>query len=266
MLVTTVGSGSRADGRPVLIFHRVVPGPLERDHDLLWSDFLTLLDRLQAAGCTFARDLEADPADGAVVLTFDDTSSDHMAVANALAERGVPAVFFAPAGHLGTPGHLDEASLRELVAGGHVIGSHGWSHARLDQVSERDLRTEIESSRAKLEDLAGIPVTLFAPAGGIGFRSLPERLEAAGYVASRSARWGIHRRSSDRWRIPAVPVTHVTFDRGWVVAAATNKRLPVVMSVLGAVRSVMSPDTRTSLRRRLYALRGVSADRGDTDT
>jgi peptidoglycan/xylan/chitin deacetylase (PgdA/CDA1 family) len=263
--VTLPQTGERSGGRSILIFHRVVPGPLERDHDLMWSDFLLLLDRLQAAGCTFARDLEAEPNDGAVVLTFDDTSSDHMAVAEALAARSIPAVFFAPAGHLGTPGHLDPATLRELVAGGHIIGSHGWSHKRLDRISKQDLTTEIESSRAKLEDLAGVPVTVFAPAGGIGFRSLPERLAAAGYVASRSARWGIHRRASDRWRIPAVPVTHVTFDRGWVVGAATNQRLPVVMNVLGAVRSVLSPDTRTSLRRRLYALRGV-AERGDTET
>jgi Polysaccharide deacetylase len=244
--------GSRSTGRCVLVCHRVVSGPLERDHDVAWPEFLTLIDRLLAAGITFARDLAAEPDDGAVVLTFDDATCDHQALGRTLAERGVPAIFFVPAGLLGVPGHLDEADLRELVEGGHVIGSHGWSHKRLDQVSEAELATEFDASRAKLEDLTGGPVTLFAPAGGIGIPSLPRRLEAAGYVASRSTRWGIYRRRSDRWSIPTVPVTPVTADRGWVASAATERRLPVAMVALGAVRDVLGPGARTALRGQLH--------------
>jgi peptidoglycan/xylan/chitin deacetylase (PgdA/CDA1 family) len=237
-------------------------GPLERDHDLAWPDFLTLLDRLLAVGCTFARDLGAEPHDGAVVLTFDDATGDHRAIAQALAARSVPAVFFVPAGLLGTPGHLDAAALRELVGEGHVIGSHGWSNGRLDLMPEADLAREIDSSRAKLEDVAAVPVTLFAPVGGIGLPSLPERLRAAGYVASRSTRWGIHRGLGDRWCIPTVPVTRVTADRGWVVAAATEGRLPLPMIALRAVRDSLGPDARTSLRGRLHRWHDGAASRG----
>jgi peptidoglycan/xylan/chitin deacetylase (PgdA/CDA1 family) len=221
---------------------------VQRDHDLAWSDFLTMIDRLTAVGSTFEPDLAAEPRDGGVVLTFDDATDDHRAIAGALAERNVPGVFFVPAGAVGTPGHLDAGAIRELVAGGHVIGSHGWSHRRFDQLPETDMDREIASSRAELENVAGVPVTLFAPPGGIGIPSLPERLEAAGYVASRSTRWGIHRRASDSWRIPAVPVTQVTLERGWVDVAATEKRLPLAMIALGAVRGALGPDTRTSLR------------------
>ena len=177
---------------------------------------------------------------------------DHQALGQALAERGVPAIFFVPAGLLGVRGHLDETDLQELVAAGHVIGSHGWSHDRLDLLPAADLATEFESSRAKLEDLTGAPVTLFAPAGGIGIPSLPERLEAAGYIASRSTRWGIQRPRGDRWSIPTVPVTPVTADRGWVVSAATEQRLPVAMIALGAVRDVLGPRIRTALRGQLH--------------
>ena len=237
----------------------MVTGPLERDHDLAWSHFLTLLDQLLAAGSTFARDLEAEPRDGAVVLTFDDATDDHRALANELAARNVPAIFFVSAGLVATPGYLDSAGLRELVAGGHVIGSHGWSHRRLDLLGERDLAREIESPRPKLEDLAGVPVTLFAPAGGIGVPPLPELLRAAGYVASRSTRWGIHRRVGDQWRIPVVPVTRVTVDRGWVVAAATQLRLPAAMIALRAVRGALAPNARTKLRGRLHQRHGGTA-------
>jgi peptidoglycan/xylan/chitin deacetylase (PgdA/CDA1 family) len=241
----------RASGRRVLVFHRVVDRP-ERDHDLSWTAFRGLLDRLQEAGSTFAHDLDAAPTDGSVVLTFDDTSSDHLAVGRELAKRGVPAIFFASTGHLGTEGHLDPDSLPELVAGGHTIGSHGWSHRRLDRMTEVELVQEVETSRARLEDLIGLPVNLFAPAGGVPDRALSQRLRAAGYVASRSTRWGIHRRLDDRWQIPAIPVTHIGVNRGWVHSAATKGRLPLAMVALREARRVLSPDMRTALRKRFH--------------
>jgi hypothetical protein len=255
----TPTSGSPAAGRCVLVSHRVLKGRLERDHDMAWPDFLGLVDGLASDGCTFVPDLADEPRDGAVVLTFDDATSDHRHVAHALADRGVPAVFFIPAGLLGTPGHLNAGDLREMTAAGHVIGSHGWSHRRLDLVPEADLAREIDSSRAYLEDLTGAPVTLFAPAGGIGIRSLAPRLRAAGYTASRSTRWGIHRRLRDRWHIPAVPVTRVTTERGWVAVAAIERRLPVAMIALGAVRGALGNDARTSVRGRLHRRSATAA-------
>ena len=255
----TLASVSAAAGRCVLVCHRVVAGPPERDHDMAWTDFLGLIDELLARGCTFSRDLAGEPADGSIVLTFDDASSDHLRLSQALAERGVPAVFFMPAGLLGTPGHLEQRAVHEMVAGGHAIGSHGWSHRRLDQMAEADLMNEITTSRTLLEDLAGVPVTLFAPAGGIGVVSLPRRLREAGYLASRSTRWGIHRRMDDRWYIPVVPVTRVTVGRGWVAVAATERRLPVPMIALGAVRGAMGNDARTSVRGRLHRRTAGSA-------
>lgn len=219
-----------------------------------------MVDRMQAAGCVFADDLAAAPRDGAVVLTFDDGSSDHPALGAALAERNLTAIFFISVGHMGTPGHIDPSALGDLVAQRHVIGSHGWSHRRLDQVPEAELSQEFDASRARLEDLTGVPVTLFSPAGGIRFPSLAERLEASGYEASRSTRWGIYRRLDDRWDIPAVPVTTLTVNRGWVVAAASARRLPLAMTALNVGRRALSNDARTRLRGRLLRRRDDAAE------
>jgi Polysaccharide deacetylase len=273
MAVTSAGhpkpsepSDRPSAGRCVLVIHRVVTGPVERDHDMPWEAFIELVDGLAAHGCAFVGDLDAEPRDGAVVLTFDDATDDHLNVARALTERGVPAVFFVPAAAVGTPEHLDLEGIREMVAGGHIIGSHGWSHRRLDRLAATDLAQEIVASRAFLEDATGVPVTLFAPAGGIGVHSLPAHLRAAGYTASRSTRWGIHRRIADRWHIPAVPVTRVTTDRGWVSIAATERRLPVAMIALGAVRGALGNDARTSVRGRLHRRGAVDAAKGAPDT
>lgn len=253
-----MGLPPRASGRRVLVFHRVVDRP-DRDHDLSWTAFRGLIDRLQEAGSTFAHDLDAAPNDGSVVLTFDDTSSDHLAVAKELTRRGVPAVFFASTGHLGTDGHLDPGALADIVAGGHTIGSHGWTHGRLDRMTEVELVQEVETSRARLEELTGGPVTLFAPAGGVPDRALARRLGAAGYAASRSTRWGIHRKLDDRWQIPAIPVTHISVNRGWVHTAATTGRLPLAMVGLREAMRLLSPDTRTALRKRFHGPPAASA-------
>lgn len=243
-----------------------MPRPLERDHDLAWPDFLALIDRLLAAGITFARDFNAESRDGAVVLTFDDGTCDHRDVGRALAERGVPGIFFVPAGLVGQPGQCEAAEVRELVDGGHVVGSHSWSHERLDLLTEEALPREFESSRATLEDMVGAPVTLFAPPGGIGVSSLPKRLAAAGYVASRSVRWGIQRPRDDPWQVRTIPVTQVTADRGWVETAAIEGRLPVAMVGLRAVREVLGPDARTKLRGMLHRSHGASAESQAAET
>jgi peptidoglycan/xylan/chitin deacetylase (PgdA/CDA1 family) len=251
----TAGGASRgANGRCVLVVHRVMP-VVERDHDVRRADFEALLDRLVAAGTRFAADLDAVPTDGSVILTFDDASTDHLETARALANRGIVGVFFPTVGVMGTPGHLDAAGLQELVACGHVLGSHGWSHKRLDRLTSAELEDEVVTSRKVLEDTLGISVRHFAPAGGIGFKGMAGRLGAAGYVVSRSTRWGIYRSLGDRWAIPTVPVTQMTIGRGWVDGAATRIRLPFSFAAVGIARSAMGSDTRTRLRQTVMRRR-----------
>jgi peptidoglycan/xylan/chitin deacetylase (PgdA/CDA1 family) len=156
--------------------------------------------------------------------------------------------------------------LRELLAGGHVIGSHGWSHRRLDRLTDAELDQEFIATRSELEQGLGVSVTMFAPAGGIGFKGLGPRLEAAGYVGSRSTRWGIYRDVSDRWVIPTLPVTQLTVQRGWVDAAATRLKLPIAMSGLGVVREVVSQDLRSRIRSKVMRRREEQPPHADAPT
>jgi peptidoglycan/xylan/chitin deacetylase (PgdA/CDA1 family) len=118
------------------------------------------------------------PLEPGVAVTFDDGfASVAEQAAPLLLERGIPATVFCVAGHLGgvndfasdSPGSPKRrlagvGTLRELVAGGFELGSHGTAHLPLEQADgdEELLRREIVDSRLALEELLGCPVRWFA--------------------------------------------------------------------------------------------------------
>jgi polysaccharide deacetylase family protein (PEP-CTERM system associated) len=74
-----------------------------------------------------------------------------------LDESEVKATFF-------VQGRVAEAFprlLQDLVAEGHEVQSHGYSHRPLFQMSKRELRDELERSKTSVEDAAGVHVTAF---------------------------------------------------------------------------------------------------------
>jgi polysaccharide deacetylase family protein (PEP-CTERM system associated) len=74
-----------------------------------------------------------------------------------LDECGVKATFFVQ----GLVAEKFPGLVRELVAGGHEVQSHGYSHRPLFEMDRGRLRTELLRARAAVEDAAGTPVTAF---------------------------------------------------------------------------------------------------------
>lgn len=63
--------------------------------------------------------------------------------------------------------------VRRIVKRGHELASHGYSHAKVYDLSPKDFRAEVRDSKRRLEDLAGHAVTAFrAPFFSITSRSL----------------------------------------------------------------------------------------------
>ncbi len=235
----------------MLTFHRIVTH-VERDHDVSWQSFRSLLDRLAATELAFTTELRR-PLDRSLALTFDDGSEDHLSVAEELATRKLPGVFFIPSGRVGTRGGLTVADARRLPALGHAIASHARDHVPLAGLTRAELRVQVEESKARLEDVAAVRVSAFAPPGGIGHAALADELDRAGYDASRSTSWGFYRSADDRWRISCLPVTELTLRRGWIDAAAAGWSLPRAMRVTAAVRRIVPAPAATRLRGRLHA-------------
>jgi len=100
-----------------------------------------------------------------VALTFDDGPDPEWTprVLEALASAGVRATFFL----VGERAARAPATTRAIVAAGHEVASHGWSHTSLWLCGPRRTDEEIGRARAMLGELAGTAPTLFRPPWGM---------------------------------------------------------------------------------------------------
>lgn len=234
----------------ILTAHRVVP-QLDVPHDVRQATFCAFLDRVGPLH-RFGTDLlGGDPAAG-VALTFDDGSADHAWVGDELARRGIRGLFFLVSGLLGTPGFLSWEQARELVSRGHEVGSHGADHVPVRGMSPAQVREQVRSSKARLENELQAPVRFFAPPFGSGAPALAEALAEAGYRGARLTRWGVHRPGQgDPWWLPSVPLTEFTLRSRWPDRILAEGRIPPVVKAIRMGRAVLPEPLRVAARRLL---------------
>jgi peptidoglycan-N-acetylglucosamine deacetylase len=98
-------------------------------------------------------------AAGEVVLTFDDGPAPIYTrpILAALAAQCTKATFFA----LGEMAAEHAEVAKEIVAQGHTIGAHTWSHANLGRLSEDRAKVEIEAGFDLVEKAVGQPIAPF---------------------------------------------------------------------------------------------------------
>jgi peptidoglycan/xylan/chitin deacetylase (PgdA/CDA1 family) len=187
----------------VLTYHAIEDGP--RPLCIEPALFAEHAAAIAASGarCLTVRELGMALGDGAlpekaVAITFDDGCESVVTnAAPVLAEHGLRATVFAVAGHLGGtndwPGQRGSApplrlasgqQLADLAAQGFEIGSHGYAHAPLNEISADAAAREIEESKAALEAAVGTELTSFAWPYGAEPEPEAARLIRAGYLAA----------------------------------------------------------------------------------
>lgn len=117
-----------------------------------------------------------------------------------LDEAGARATFFT----LGWIAERYPQVVRNIVAGGHELASHGYGHERASDLTPAQFRADIRRAKALLEDLAGLPVRGYrAPSFSISDRNwwAVEELEQAGYEYSSS----IYPVRHDHYGMPDAP-------------------------------------------------------------
>jgi peptidoglycan-N-acetylglucosamine deacetylase len=129
---------------------------------------------LAAGGCAYAalwpgsrifgKALIAPRRPGELALTFDDGPNPAWTprLLELLAEHNVPATFFL----LGSRAQAQPELVRRIVAAGHLIGNHSWSHPNLALTSRVRIREELAQTRDALEQLTGVRVRFFRPPFG----------------------------------------------------------------------------------------------------
>jgi peptidoglycan/xylan/chitin deacetylase (PgdA/CDA1 family) len=116
---------------------------------------------------------------GEVVLTFDDgpwpvTTPTVLA---ALSAQCVQAVFF-PIGKHAT---WHPAVLKQVIAAGHSVGTHTWSHQNLATKTPQEAKDEIERGISAITLMAGQPLSPF-----FRFPQLRQNAELKAYLAERN--------------------------------------------------------------------------------
>ena len=122
---------------------------------------------LAAGGCAYAAmwpasqlfgpTLIAPPRPGELALTFDDGPNPVWTprLLDLLASHDVRATFFL----VGSRAQAQPALVRQIVAAGHLIGNHSWSHPNLALSSARRIDEELSRTNQILAQIAGAPIT-----------------------------------------------------------------------------------------------------------
>ena len=149
-----------------------------------------------------------------VQLTFDDGNmTDVDEALPALTKRGLHAQFFVCAGRLGLAGFLNQSDVRDLLAAGMLIGSHGMDHVSWRSLSESEMQREIEQAKHTLEQVTQAPIDAAAcPFGQYGRRSL-QALRRHGFARVYTSDGG------------------AASPRDWLVARNTVRRSDSVKSI-----------------------------------
>jgi len=127
----------------------------------VWAGFQTRWPTSQVCGRTF---IGAKPGSRLLALTYDDGPNDPYTwrMMEVLERHGVKATFFL----IGQFVEQKPEIARALVAAGHAIGSHTWSHPNLIFSSKAEVRRQLEQTRQAILDATGVETKLFRPPFG----------------------------------------------------------------------------------------------------
>lgn len=173
----------------------------------------------------FRRALSAASARDDVRLSFDDGNASDVEIAlPALRELGLRACFFVVATRIGEPGYLGPAELRELVAAGMSLGSHGYRHRPWRGLDGTALEEELIASRRAIESAGGTRVSTAACPFGAYDRRVLATLRRLGYGTVYTSDGGWAREGS--WLQPRNSLRNGEDGAAQVARLAARDSLP----------------------------------------
>ncbi len=137
-----------------------------------------------------------------VMLTFDDGHVSHFDhVAPILKRKNFRAIFFVPVSLVGQKEHMNWSQLKELIREGFEIGSHGFRHIPLSDLTHHELWKELQKSKITLEDKLGVPIKSFSVPRGFYQLRIREFAMELGYRFVFTSRFDVNVNGQDPWRL-----------------------------------------------------------------
>ncbi len=206
-----------AKGLRILMYH-AIGSPVDSDPKQLYSLSESAFEEHLRALSTEpdvrfvqmdSTEVLADPT-GALAVTFDDGYRDNLlAAAPLLKLHGIPFSVFVitQAVRNGERQFLSASDVRRLAEEYNaVIGSHGATHARLAECSNRQLKDELVSSKSYLEDLLGKEiVSLSYPHGSVD-RRVRDMAAESGYRLGMTSFFGVNNVKADPILLARLPI------------------------------------------------------------
>ena len=189
LMLLPVFSAEAATFPPVLMYHDIKELPVNT-FDVSVKEFSRHLDWLKAEGwVTLGLDDLASPdiPEKSVMITFDDGYRGiYLHAIPELRKRGMKAVFFIVPGTVGILDsgypHITDAELKEIASDPlFSIGSHGMTHADLEELSHEQRLSELKKSRELLEGFTGKSIDVLAYPYGNYSAETAHDAELAGY-------------------------------------------------------------------------------------
>lgn len=169
----------------ILNFHGIGTAPIEREpgeaNYWISPDFFDeILSRIHHRGDKTR-----------ISITFDDGNKSDLSVgAEGLLRYGIKACFFMLAERIGDANSLDDNGIRELVAMGHEIGSHGADHVDWTTLDDVGFARELDEARSRISRTSCHPVTDAAIPFGRYNRRVITELKHRGYARFYSSDGG----------------------------------------------------------------------------
>ena len=126
-----------------------------------WAGFHTMWPTSQVYGRTF---IGLESGSRLLALTYDDGPNDPYTwrLLEVLERHGVKATFFL----IGRFVEQRPEIARAVVAAGHVIGNHTWSHPNLIFANAAEVRRQLQGTQRAILDATGVEPQLFRPPFG----------------------------------------------------------------------------------------------------
>ncbi|WP_152393519.1 delta-lactam-biosynthetic de-N-acetylase [Paenibacillus guangzhouensis] len=115
-------------------------------------------------------------------LTFDNGYENGFTpkILDILKEHKVPAIFFVTGHYVKEEPEL----IKRMVAEGHLIGNHSWSHPDMSQISNAKLREELDKVKSEVQQLTNQkPMTYLRPPRGIFNERILQASKELGYTS-----------------------------------------------------------------------------------